>query len=104
VEWFGVVTIVVAMLAVLAYRVGMRHPAVRGRIARVTGVSALAVAATLATLSGTLTVIGTKPSVQLALINLVWTVTFVVIPVALIALSARRCLAMTRPDRAATPR
>lgn len=86
VEKVGGVTIVVAMLAVLAYRFGMRHPAVRTRLAKVTGVGALWVCVMLASASLLLT------AWTGGLLTLVWTVTFVLIPASWVAVSARRCL------------
>jgi hypothetical protein len=100
VENLGGITILVAMLAVLAYRVGMRFPNVRTRLTRATGVFALTVSATFLTTGVILTLLGAQPTTLLLVLNLVWTVTFIVIPVGLIALSGRRCLAMSRPDRA----
>jgi hypothetical protein len=87
VETLGGVTILVAMLAVLAYRIGMRRPAVRTRLARITGVAGLVVAAAFASLALVLTLL--RP---LLVINLMWTVVFILIPIGWIAVSARRCL------------
>jgi hypothetical protein len=94
VERLGALTILVALLTVLAYRIGMRFPVVRDRLARITAYFALTVSAAFAVLATLLTLIGTKPTVQLLVINLVWTVAFMLIPVCVVAHSARRCLRM----------
>ena len=86
VEKFGGVTILVALLAVLAYRFGMRHPAVRTRLAKVTGVGALWVCVMLASASLLLT------AWTGGYLTLMWTVAFVLIPAGWVATSARRCL------------
>jgi hypothetical protein len=97
VERLGMVTILASLVAVLAYRIGMRYPAIRERIARTTAIFALAMCVAFAILGSLLTLISIKPNTSVLLVQLVWTVAFVLIPVFLIALSARRCLRMALP-------
>lgn len=85
-ENFGGITILVALLAVLAYRVGMRHPAVRSRLTRVTGIGALVASTLLATLSSVMTLLAGDPA------SLLWTILFVLLPVGWLTTTARRCL------------
>lgn len=87
VENLGGVTILVALLAVLGYRVGMRRPAVRDRITRSTGIAGLVVSTVFIALGTLLTVrAGADP---------LWTAGFLVAPMAWIATSAGRCLTRT---------
>lgn len=86
VENLGGMTILLALLAVLAYRFGMRHPKIRTKLAQVTGIGALGACALLASASVVLTA-WTGGS-----LTLLWTVTFVLVPAAWVATSASRCL------------
>ena len=97
VETLGVLTMIASVVALLGYWIGMRHPVVRARIARATGVFAFGVAALFAGLATFLTVFGDKASTAVLVLNLVWTVAFVLIPSGLIGVFARRCLAMSCP-------
>jgi hypothetical protein len=99
VENLGGITLLVSMLAVLAYRIGMRSPAVRTRLARLTGIFALVVAGVFTGFSAFLTAFGAWPSVWLLLISLMWTAGFIVLPMSVIAVWARRCLVMTPAHR-----
>ena len=94
VENLGGITLLVSMLGLIGYRLGMRSPGVRARITRITGVFALVVAAVFVGFSAFLTLFGAWPTVTELVINLVWTVAFILLPMGWIALSARRCLAM----------
>ena len=86
VEDLGGLTILLALLAVLAYRFGMRHPKVRPKLAQVTGIGALGACAFLASASVLLT------ASTGGYVTLLWTVTFVLAPAAWVAASASRCL------------
>jgi hypothetical protein len=89
VENLGGVMILVAFLAALTYQSGMRNPAVRERVTRITGITGLVVAAVFVTLGTLLTVWQARPDG----ISLLWTVGFLLAPMAVIARSAGRCLA-----------
>lgn len=86
VEDLGGLTILLALLAVLAYRFGMRHPKIRTKLAQVTGIGALGACAFLASASVLLT------AWTGGYLTLLWTVTFVLAPAAWVATSASRCL------------
>jgi hypothetical protein len=94
VENVGGVVILLTFLAVLAYRFATRHPATREKLARLTGIGAFTAAATLAMASTLLTALSGDP------LALVWTVSFVLVPAALVTVSARRCLLSGRPQHA----
>lgn len=86
VENLGGLTILLALLAVLAYRFGMRHPRIRTKLAQVTAIGALGACALLTSGSVLLT------ARTGGYLTLLWTVTFVLIPAAWVATSANRCL------------
>lgn len=86
VENTGGITILMALLGVLAYRFGMRHPAVRARLTRITGIGALAACALLVSMSTMMTALAGNA------VSLLWTTMFVLLPVTWITTSARRCL------------
>ena len=92
VENIGGVAILLTLVAALTYRFGMRHPAIRENLARLTGVGALGVCVFLASASTLLT--AWSPGHQ----ALLWTVTFVLAPATWLAKSARRCLLISRPQ------
>ena len=87
VENLGGLTILLALLMVLAYRIGMRHPAVRTRITRVTGLATIAVCGLFIALAALLTALSPGGLV------LLWMITFILAPMSWTALSAKRCLA-----------
>jgi len=99
VEKLGGITLLVSMLAVLGYWLGMRYPAVRCRLTRVTGVFAMVVAAVFMAFATFLMLFAAKPTALLLVINVGWMVAFIVIPMSVIAVSARRCLVMARAHR-----
>lgn len=86
VEDLGGLTILLALLAVLAYRFGMRHPKIRTKLAQITGIGALGACAFLASASVLLT------AWTGGYLTLLWTVTFVLAPAAWVATNASRCL------------
>lgn len=86
VENLGGITILLALLGLLAYRIGMRHPAIRARLTRITGIGALTACALLITLSAVMAVLVGN------VVSLVWMVAFALVPVIWVARSARRCL------------
>ncbi|MFL6125103.1 permease prefix domain 1-containing protein [Actinophytocola sp.] len=90
VENLGGTIILLALLTAVAYRYGMRHPAIRLRLARLTGVAALTSCALLAAASILLTILSGGYLTPL------WTATFVLAPAAYTTMSAYRCL-HTRP-------
>jgi len=94
VENVGGILILLMFLAVLAYQFGTRHPAIRDRLVRLTGIGACAAAATLTAASTLLTALSGN------LLALVWTVSFVLVPATLVTVSARRCLRSSRPQHA----
>jgi hypothetical protein len=97
VENLGGITLLLSMIAVLGYWIGMRYPAVRDRLTRATGVFALIVAGVFVAMSSFLAVFSPKPTTLMLVVNLVWMVAFILLPMSWIALSARRCLAMGSP-------
>jgi hypothetical protein len=99
VENLGGITLLVSMVAVLGYWIGMRYPAVRSRITRITGVFAMVVAGLFVAFSSLLALFAPKPTTLLLVINLGWMVAFIVIPMSVIAVSARRCLVTTPAHR-----
>jgi hypothetical protein len=86
VENLGGTTILLALLGVLTYHLGMRHPAIRTRLTRITGIAALAACALLVSLSVVMTVLVGNA------MSLLWTVAFVLLPTAWVTTSASRCL------------
>jgi hypothetical protein len=92
VETAGGLAILLALLAVLAYRVGMRFPAVRARLPRMTGVAALATSVMFMVFSTALSLL--TPDGHL--LDLAWTAAFVLAPGTWVALAGRRCLALAR--------
>lgn len=86
VEDLGGLTILLALLAVIAYRFGMRHPRIRTKLAQITGFGALGACTFLASASVLLT-LWTG-----GYLTLLWTVTFVLAPATWVATSASRCL------------
>jgi hypothetical protein len=86
VENLGALIIVLALVAVLAYRFGMRHPRIRAKLAQITAIGALGACAVLASGSVLLT------AWTGGFLTLLWTVTFVLVPAACVATSASRCL------------
>jgi hypothetical protein len=95
VENLGAVTILLALLTVLAYR----SPTVRTRLTRFTGIAALGMCAMFVSFSALLTILTGQSNP----IDLMWTATFALAPMTCVAMSARRCLA-TAAAEAATPR
>lgn len=89
VEQLGGLTILLAMLTVLAYRIGMRHPAVRTRITRLTGHATIVVCLSFIVFGTLLTAQSPDGLVP------VWMITFILAPMSWTAVSARRCLTTT---------
>jgi hypothetical protein len=89
----GSVVIVGAVLAVLAAGIGMRHPVVRDHVSRVTGIFALVSATAVGLISLAMPVSSQSPVGSL---DLTVVVGFVVLPLFLVALHARRCLRLAR--------
>ncbi|HEX6356559.1 permease prefix domain 1-containing protein [Actinophytocola sp.] len=87
VENLGGLTILLALLMVLAYRIGMRHPAVRQRITRITGLATIVVCVLFIAFGALLTALSPDGLV------LLWMITFILAPMSWTALSAWRCLA-----------
>jgi hypothetical protein len=99
----GGVTLLMSMLAVLGYWIGLRYPAVRDRLTRITGVFAMVVAGVFVAFAAFLTLFGAEASTLPLVINVVWTVAFIVIPMSVIAVSAHSCLAsLTHPPSPTT--
>lgn len=94
VENTGGVVILLTLLAALTYRWGMRYPAVRENLARLTGVGALGACAFLISASTLLTVWSNSQQA------LLWTVAFVLAPAVWVITSARRCLLVSRTQHA----
>jgi hypothetical protein len=86
VENLGGLTILLSLLAVFAYRFGMRHPKIRTKLVHITGIGALGACALLASGSVLLT------AWTGGYLTLLWTVTFVLTPATWVATSASRCL------------
>lgn len=96
VEWLGGVTMLASILVVAAYEIGVRYLGVRRVIIRATGVFAYAVAAVFATFGFLMTFVLNPDNAQLPPFGgLLWTAVFLVLPLTMIALSARRCLAVS---------
>jgi len=89
VEKLGGLTIVLALLTVLTYRVGMRYAAVRTRITRVTGLVTIAVCVLFIAFGILLTAQSPGGLVPL------WMITFILAPMSWTAVCAHRCLTTT---------
>jgi hypothetical protein len=88
-QWLGGAAMAVALAAVVATRVSAAPPG----LVRVAGRFALVVAAGFALLGLVMTVLGHGTTTLLQLTGLPWTLAVLVVPMAYVALSARRCLA-----------
>lgn len=89
VELAGVLSIIGAVLAIVACGAGIRFPTVRDRGIRVTGIFTLLSCALVGMAAACLGLSG--PSSSASLGNMVWMTTFVLAPLALVSFSARRC-------------
>jgi hypothetical protein len=88
-ENLGGLTISTALLAALAYRFGMRYPAIRNRITRITGHATIVVSMLFIALGVLLT--AQSPNVLVV----AWLITFILTPLTWTAISAHRCLTTT---------
>jgi hypothetical protein len=95
VEWLGAASIIGALLAALGCGIGVRYLGARRRLVQATGVFALAVSGVFALMGLLLTVLSPVAEARslLAVHGTPVTVVFLVIPLAWVARSARRCLA-----------
>jgi hypothetical protein len=90
VELAGVLSIIGAVLAIVACGAGVRLPAVRNRATRATGIFSLLSSALVGMTAVCMGLSG--PSSSVGLENMVWVTGFVLAPLALVSFSARRCL------------
>jgi hypothetical protein len=90
--WFGGASIAVSLLAALACGIGVRYLGVRRGMARAAGIFALTVAGFLTATGLLLTLLGMAPESLLAPTGLPWTTAFLLVPMAVLGFSARRCL------------
>jgi hypothetical protein len=96
VEWLGGLTILASILVVAAYGIGVRYLGARRAIVRATGVFGFVVSAVFGGFGVLLTfVLSPEPGSTLTVVNLLWTVVFMMAPLTWIATSARRCLVMS---------
>lgn len=97
VEWLGGAAIIGALLIVGACGIGIRYLSLGRRFARVTAVFGFTVAGVFATLGLLLTLL--TPEAQARSLTSVsgvpWTVAFLMLPLAVVGVSARRCLDVT---------
>jgi len=91
VEWLGGVAIVGALLAALACGIGLRYLGDLHALTRAIGVFGFAVSVCFVLFGLALTVL--SPVGLLSVAGLPWLTAFLMIPLAAVALSARRCLA-----------
>lgn len=92
--WLGGIALVGALAATLACGVGVRR--LGSRVIRVVGGFALAVAGGLTGLSLVLAAVAPRPGSLLSLsVGLPWSVAFLVMPMAAVAVSGYRCLVAT---------
>ncbi|MFC0625001.1 permease prefix domain 1-containing protein [Kribbella deserti] len=91
VEQAGMAAFVLAVLALLATGIGLRYPAVRASVTRLTGLAGLLSCGVIGGLGAAMAVIGAQNLVG-ALVSLMWVSLFVLLPLSAVAVSARRCL------------
>jgi len=92
-EGLGLVALAGALLALFACGTGVRFLGARPPVARFTGVFALTVTAGFVAMGGGM-LAGGAPDQLWVLAGLPWALMFLVSPMAAVALSARRCLAL----------
>lgn len=101
VEVLGVAAVVGGLLAALGCGIGIRflrasHLTAGRRLARVTGVFALAVALVFALLGVFLSAVSAEARSTLNPPGVLWTVAFLLLPMGWVALSGRRCLSSSQ--------
>ncbi len=94
VGWLGGVALAGSLVAILACGVGVRWLGGAGpRVTRATGAFALIVAVSLTVLSAVLALVAPRTGSLLSLsVGLPWSIAFLLIPMASVAMSGRRCL------------
>lgn len=93
VELAGILSIIGALLAMVACGAGVRFPAVRDRATKVTGIFTLLSCALVGVTAIWLGLSGPSPSLGPGNPgNMVWVTSFVLAPLGLVSFSARRCL------------
>jgi len=103
-RWLGGLSIAAALLAVLAAGVGVRFLGVRSGLIRAAGRGGLLVAGSFTVFSLIMTLLATPRHCLLDANGVPYTVAFLVVPMTVVALSARRCLAAATSPGAAHPR
>jgi hypothetical protein len=91
VEFAGILSIIGALLAIVACGAGVRFPSVRGRAARVTGIFTLLSCAMVGLTAACMGLLSSSSS-SIGPGNMVWVTGFVLAPLGLVSFSARRCL------------
>lgn len=96
VGWLAGIALIGSLIATLACGVGVRRlSGACGEVIRATGTFALVVAVSLTALSSVLAVVSSRPESLLSLsVGLPWTLAFLLVPMASVAVSGRRCLAV----------
>lgn len=96
VDWLGGATLVASLVAMLACGMGVRYLGARLEMARYTGVFALVVSVVFATTGALLTALSPRTGSLFVLTGAPRTVVFLMIPLTVVFLSARRCLHAAR--------
>lgn len=96
VNWFGGAALAGALLVMLACGIGVRYLAVQRLVPRAFGIFALTACAVFAVTGLLLTVLSPGEGALLNVTELPWTMVFLMLPLAGIGVSARRCLAAAR--------
>jgi hypothetical protein len=91
VELAGVLSIIGALLAIVACGAGVRFQAVRDRATRVTGIFTLLSCALVGVTAVCMALSG-SPSSSIGPGDMIWVTSFVLAPLGLVSFSARRCL------------
>ena len=89
-SWLGAAGLFGSLLAALACGLGVRYVGMRRRLTAATGVFALAAAGVFAIGGVLMTLLGPTPALSLA--GLPWVAAVLVLPMALVARSGKRCL------------
>ncbi|MPZ88028.1 MAG: hypothetical protein GEU81_08125 [Nitriliruptorales bacterium] len=92
VEWLGGLAIVGAAVAVIACGIGVRLPVIRHHVVKATGMLGLAVAIGVSGLGLFMTALSPDVTRLLDFAVLPWLTAFVLLPMAWVGRSARRCL------------
>jgi hypothetical protein len=96
--WLGTVATIGALLAMLGCGIGVRYLGARRWLARAAGQFALSVALVFAASGVLMTFLGMRQTQLMSVTGLPWTMVFLVLPMAWVAASARRCLTSAQTE------